>query len=96
MSPVMSAGSVRPAEGVTARRLGDGGVLVNLRDSQIYEFNATGMAIWELLCIGLPHAEMVSALVEEFDVSPDLARAALAEHVSNLLAQGLVDQCSSS
>ena len=73
--------------------MGDGGVLVNLRDSQIYELNSTSMAIWELLCTGLPEPEMVAAIVAEFEVSPALARESIASHVSTLLSQGLVARC---
>lgn len=91
MSPAQLAGPVRPVEGTTVRRLGDGGVLVNLRNNEIYEFNSTGIAIWELLCAGLSQPEMITALVAEFDVSSELAREAIVEHLGALRTHGLLE-----
>ena len=93
-APALKAGPVRPIAGVVARRLGDGGVLVNLRDNQIYEFNATGMSIWDMVCDGHTDDQMVQRLVSAFDVSPGRARQELNAHLELLEAQRLVDRCS--
>ena len=40
---------LRHSEHVVSSRLGDAGVLVHLRTNQIFELNATGVRIWELI-----------------------------------------------
>lgn len=76
-------GSLRPGPDVIARRLGEAAVLVHLPSNRIFELNATGARIWDLLCEGLDAAQIQARLIEEFTV--DAARAA--DELGDLLAR---------
>jgi hypothetical protein len=56
----------RPHSDVVTQRLGDKGILVDLRTGAIYELNATGFRIWESLQSGVPLVEIVRLLETEF------------------------------
>ena len=64
----MSEARWRQGADVAARRLEDEVVLVNLQTNHIYSLNATGSRVWELLDVPRTRAEVVDALVTEFDV----------------------------
>lgn len=68
-----SPSGLRPSPDVAVRRLGDGGVLVHLSSNRIFETNATGMRIWELLVEGLDRPALLDRLQEEFAVDADEA-----------------------
>lgn len=51
---------------VVTRRMGDAMVLVNLTDNAIYELNATGARILELLKTGAGRDELADQLAAEF------------------------------
>jgi hypothetical protein len=57
---------LRQSADVAASRLGDTGVLVNLRTNRIFELNATGLRVWELVGEGCTRAEIERRLGEEF------------------------------
>jgi len=73
----------RQGEDVAARRLEDEVVLVNLRTNHIYSLNATGSRLWELLDAPRTRAELVEALVGEFEVE----RATLEHDTDRLLSE---------
>ena len=54
--------ALQPDPDVISRRIDAGTVLINLRTNKIYELNATGSRIWELLKDGRTVAEMQAAL----------------------------------
>jgi hypothetical protein len=72
-------------------RLGDAGVLVNLRTNRIFELNATGFRVWELIGEGLDLAAVERRLSEEFSVDPDRLRAEVTDLVAALVREGLLD-----
>ena len=74
-----------------SNRLGDGGVVVNLRTNRIFELNATGMRAWELIGEGHTRVEIERRLEEEFDVEPARVRAELATLIADFAREGLVD-----
>ncbi|HWB17273.1 MAG TPA: PqqD family protein [Vicinamibacterales bacterium] len=75
---------------IVVRRVGDGGVLVDLRTNAIFELNDTGMRVWELIVEGLGLDEMAARLTEEFDVTAGDGLAACRELVDALRAEGLL------
>jgi hypothetical protein len=75
---------------IVVRRVGDGGVLVDLRTNAIFELNDTGMRVWELIVEGLNLDEMAARLTEEFDVTAGDGLAACRELVDALRAEGLL------
>jgi len=79
---------LRPAGDVIARKLGDSAVLIRLNTNRIYELNATGARIWELLSDGATRQQVVDALRTEFD--DDEIGSAVDELLDVLRAEGLV------
>ncbi len=79
---------LRQSADVAASRLGETGVLVNLRTNRIFELNATGLRVWELVGEGCTRAEIERRLGEEF---VDVTREQLEREVRRLLA-ALLDE----
>ena len=68
MSLVSSdSGGPRPAPSVVARRVGNGGVLVHLGTSHVYELNETGWAVWEGLDQGAPVIAIAARLADRYE-----------------------------
>lgn len=86
------SGFLRPASDVVARRLGDSVVLVRLTTNRIYELNATGARLWDFLLDGLSRETMVQQVVQEFDVSVEMAAADVDALLGLLRAEGLAVQ----
>ena len=82
---------LRQGRDAVSNRLGDGGVVVNLRTNRIFELNATGMRAWELIGEGHTRVEIERRLEEEFDVEPARVRAELATLIADVAREGLVD-----
>ncbi|HVT47827.1 MAG TPA: PqqD family protein [Vicinamibacterales bacterium] len=75
---------------IVVRRVGDGGVLVDLRTNAIFELNDTGMRVWELIVEGLGLDAMAARLAEEFEVSAADGLTACRQLVDELRAEGLL------
>jgi len=82
---------LRQSPDVVSSRLGDAGVLVNLRTNRILELNATGIRIWELIGDGQTMSGIARQLREEFDVDLDQVQRELTRLVADLEREGLVD-----
>lgn len=76
---------------VVSSRLGEAGVLVNLRTNRILELNGTGIRIWELIGEGHRVSAIADRLRAEFDVTPAEVEQELARLVDELVREGLVD-----
>ena len=50
-------------------RVGDQGVLIDMKTNRIYELNRTGARFWELLSAGHDRDEIRRLMVGEFDVA---------------------------
>lgn len=73
--------------------LGDGsGVLLDLDTKFYFTLNAVGVAAWRALSIegGATLDSVASAIADEFDVEPEVARADLEQLVKGLDDDGLV------
>jgi hypothetical protein len=81
---------VRPPADIIARRLGESAVLIRMRTSRIYELNATAARIWELLEQHATRAEVVNALLGEFDIERRDAESAVDDLLATLTAEGLL------
>lgn len=82
---------LRPSPHVVSSRLGDAGVLVHLKTNQIFELNATGVRIWELIVEGRAFEGIVGVLGAEFSEDADRVRHEVTELVLALQREGLVD-----
>jgi hypothetical protein len=81
---------VRPASDIIARKLSESAVLIRMRTSRIYELNATGARIWELLKQHTRRETVVESLLEEFHIERGDAEAAVDELIETLRGEGLV------
>jgi hypothetical protein len=62
--------SFTPSDDVVSRRLDDIVVLIHLKTNRIFELNATGARLWELIGAGSTAGEIRDILLSEFDVEP--------------------------
>ncbi len=81
---------VRPASDIIARQLGESAVLIRMRTSRIYELNATGARIWELLKQHARRDAVVESLLTEFHIDRRDAEAAVDELIETLRQEGLL------
>jgi hypothetical protein len=83
---------LRQSADVAASRLGDTGVLVNLKTNRIFELNATGLRVWELVGEGCTGAEIERRLGEEFvDVTAQQLQHEVRKLLVALLNEALVE-----
>ena len=82
---------LRHSPDAVSNRLGDSGVVVNLRTNRIFELNATGMRAWELIGDGHTRDEIERRLEDEFDAAPGRVRMEFAQLLGDLAREGLVD-----
>jgi hypothetical protein len=76
-------------EEVLSRELDGEMVLLDLRSGRYFGLNATAARVWEMLKAQMPEDTMVQALVDEFDVTDDRARADIEAFVTVLVDRGL-------
>jgi hypothetical protein len=80
-----------PHSEVIAKRLDDAAILVDLRTSRIFELNATGTRIWELLSEVSDEAQLARHLAEEFAIDEQEAARETARLIAELRAEGLLE-----
>jgi len=85
----MSDTPFTPPSDLIARRVGDTMVLIRLNTNRIYELNATGARIWELLKDGMTRAQVVETLSTEFDASRSEIQTAVDALLDSLRQQEL-------
>ena len=71
-------------------RLGDEIVILGLRDSVYYGLSDVGARIWDLIQTRRTLGEIVSVLLEEYDVSREEAAAGVDQLIKELETRGLV------
>jgi hypothetical protein len=71
--------------------VGAGAVLIHLRTNQIYELNAQGSRIWELVQDGLNRDAIIDALEREFEADRTRIGADVDILLSRLVDAGLVE-----
>jgi len=81
----------RPSPQVVARTVGDGAVLVHLQTNRIYELNATGSRIWELIQSGASDSEVVQLLSADFAVSAEVADRDYKALLTDLEREGVLE-----
>lgn len=85
-----AAAKLRAASDVVSQRLGEAGVLIDMRSGRMFELNASGIRIWELVTGGCSLEETVSRLQEEFTAAPQL-HAEVSALLNELVREGLLD-----
>jgi hypothetical protein len=77
----------KPSAQVLYRQLDESAVLIHLETNQIYELNATGRRIWELVQEGLDRDAIADRIQQEFAVGGEQLR-----EIDDLLAALLAKQ----
>jgi len=72
------------SSGITARALDDQVVILDLETSLYLNVTGAGAVVWPLLVGGVTLEAMVDAVLEVYDVEPDLARADLEVFLADL------------
>lgn len=80
---------------VVARRFGAETLLVPVCGGvgdldSVYTLNAVGTTIWDAIVQPVPLDRLVASIVDEFDVTPDQARADVRAFLADLARLGLV------
>lgn len=86
-----AAARLRAASDVVSQRLGDAGVLIDMRTGRMFELNASGIRIWELVTAGLSPQAVVSRLQHEFESTPADLEVEVRALVDDLVREGLLD-----
>jgi|SRR5919108_864803 hypothetical protein len=81
----------RPHGDVVAQRLGDSGVLIDLRSGRIFELNTTGMRVWELLVEGCAADALDERLMNEFATDERRLHEEVSALLDELQQEGLLD-----
>ena len=89
-SPKTLERRLRIPDEVIARDVGDGTVMLDLAKGAYYGLDGVGSFIWGQIAAGRPLAEVVEAVVGEFEVERGVAERDLLALVEDLVAQGLV------
>ncbi len=65
-------------------------ILIHLDSDQIFKLNATGMFIAQLIDAGHTESEIISAIVEGYDLEPQIAEQEFYEFMELLQSQDLI------
>lgn len=84
-----------PVAEVVESQVGDEVVLLHLTDGVYFGIDAIGAIIWQRLKNGAQASDILSALLLEFDVAPDVLESDVRKFVSDLVVNNLVRMQSS-
>ncbi len=90
-SDIPSSSTVAMAHDVLASELGAEVVMLNLNDGTYYGLDGAGAEIWKLLARTVTIDEIVSAIVELYDVDAVRCREDVCTLLSHLAERGLVE-----
>jgi PqqD family protein of HPr-rel-A system len=77
-------------EDAFAAPLDDTLLLLNVATGQYHALNPVASRIWELLSQPMDEDQLVAALVEEFEVAPEVCRHEVSPFLEGLLDRGLL------
>ena len=87
----LKSAPLRRREDVIAQRVGETAVLVNLSSNRIYQLNATGARVWELLAAAPSLEGLVGELSHEFEIDREALEGEVAQIVGEFAREGLVE-----
>ena len=88
-SPAVTVRNYSVSPSAFAADLNSGCVLLNLESGVYYALDGVGAAVWELLTDGRSSEEIVSSLLEKYEVTEDRLRADVTELLVQLEREGL-------
>jgi hypothetical protein len=74
----------------------DGGIVLDIRQGQMFNLNFVGSRILELLKNGSPHSEIVDGIVRDFGVSRHLAENDVQNFLDTLKKHRLIESADES
>ena len=81
----------RPASDTLFATLSDGAVVLDIHTKKYFSLNDTGARVWALIRQGLAVEDIISALLDEYDVSRTAACQAVTSLVKSLAAEKLIE-----
>jgi hypothetical protein len=82
---------LEPSRDAVESRVGDETVILHLKNGTYYGLDALGTRIWALLKEGVAAREACARIVEEYDVTADVAEADARRFLEELRSKGLVE-----
>ena len=76
---------------VMSRQVGDETVILDLASGMYFGLNPVGARVWQLLSSGSALADIVTTLVDEFDVAEDQLQKDVDTLINELVTRGLVE-----
>jgi hypothetical protein len=85
---------MRISSGILSRPVGDGVIVMRIDDDCYVELNGTAAVVWQTLHTlhDADRAALTTALLERFDVSPEVAAADLDRLIVQLRDFGAIDE----
>ncbi len=90
IAEISSSARYMPEESIMSRPIAGEVVLLNLQSGVYYSLNGAGALIWTHIERGEPVDETVRALLDEYDVAPDVAARDVETFVQTLVEKGLL------
>lgn len=84
--------TLKIADNVLFQEVDGEAVLLSLDEGCYYGLDELGTRIWKLLDQDLDNEQVVAAIVEEYDVTPEQARRDLDRFLGDLEQSGLIQQ----
>jgi hypothetical protein len=81
---------VVPVEDQVSAQLGEETVILNVESGQYYGLNEVGARVWELIQQPRALSEIRTALLEQYDVEPEVCERDLRRIIEDLMTNGLV------
>ncbi|KEP71393.1 hydrogenase expression protein HypA [Thioclava dalianensis] len=81
----------RPAKDCVVCSYGDGLAVLDMRSNQYFSLDAVGAVVWEVIARAGNRDEMITAVTEAYDVTPEVCAADIAALLSELHAQNLIE-----
>jgi hypothetical protein len=88
--PVSFRARVRPSPDVLAREVGGESVILDMKKQRYLGLDPVGTRMWALLTASDSIEAAYAALLEEFEVAPEVLRRDLVELVGRLSSEGLI------
>jgi hypothetical protein len=80
----------RAADGVVFERIDGSALVISLETNRMFELDPAGARLWEILVAGDHLEDAKGALLEEYDVAPDVLAADVGELIERLESEGLL------
>ncbi len=82
----------RPTPDALFATLSDGAVVLDIQTKKYFSLNETGARVWALIREGRKVEDIVSTLLEEYDVTRETAEEAVTSLVDSLAGEKLIER----